>query len=424
MIALYAFIIWGFFLTYKPRWQQRLRIGKAIDALFWIRLVGAVAYFVFAYYLSNGSVDAFVYDNWGTAFADSFAEGDFSPLFDESQWRNGQFLGTNFVGYPNALFFLITVYDTLTTYYLFSLAAWLGIMVMLVGVAKQIGGPLFQKALWWMVLIPSLWFWNSAIGKDAFSFLGAGLVAFGVAHKQLQQRILWIGLGVAVSYFFRQPFGLLLLMAVGASVLFDRKVSNQQRAILAGAGVLVLLLTFQTVKSYMGVQSLEAAEVNAQLESMYQNTNFGGGVIESKTFSPQGIVQSYIDVFLRPFPWEIRSVTYLLAFVETALVALLLYRMIFRMQFVRQFREDNLFRFFVVSTVLFGLAVGLTEVNIGIILRHRSVIHLFVVGAYILVASKQYHRQLYTKQLRMQYIIQSVEPAAKSATQVVVVRQE
>jgi hypothetical protein len=390
ILIIYLILTWTLFEAYKPTWEARLRIGQTLDALFWIRAGGAITYFVYAYFFSNGSVDAFVYDNWGTFFADKFATGDFSPLYDVTQWRNAEFLGTNFVAYPNAIFFLITGYDTLTTYYLFSLVAWMGIMMALVGVRNAVGASLYSKAVWWMVLIPSFWFWNSTIGKDSFTFLGAGMVVYGVACTSIWRKIFWITIGTLISYAFREPFGLLLLIAVGLSSLFDARVNARQRIILAVLGASVLIMSGQALRAFTGLQSLELAEVNAQLEAIHNNTNYGGGVIEPKTFSPQGIIQSYIDVFLRPFVWEVRSIGYALAFIETALVALLLFRLIFKMNFLENLKRDNLFRFFVISIILFGLAVGLTEVNIGIILRHRSVIHVFVAGAYVLVRSKQY----------------------------------
>lgn len=341
------------------------------------RILGTTAYIIYAMYFSGGAVDAYVYDNYAAVFAEYFSRWDFSPFTDERLWRNGQLFYTNFVAYPAALFMIITQNSTFGIYLLFSLVCFLGLVYMLK--AFVVNYPTLEVRWVSMLLFffPALWFWTSTIGKDAFMFLGFGVLCYGINNKRLHYTRILVGL--AIIYAFRPPVAYMAVIALAAFFILNVKDSFLTKALKITAGVLMLLFLMSYLSAKWSVDDLSSESI-AQLQSgTLRNNNYGTGALEQKSGGFATIPRGIVDVLARPFLWEGTNPLALASALEINFVLLLLFlnrRSL--MIFLREGLRHRLSTFILSFVAIYVLSVGMFENNIGLIARHRSILFPFL----------------------------------------------
>jgi hypothetical protein len=346
--------------------------------LFLSRIIGTICYFVFAFYFTNGNVDAFVYETWGSRFADYFTSFDFRPIYDPSMYRGGEFFYTNFVNYPTALFLMITNGDELTVYYIYSLISFTGILYFIKALAIHEQIKVSASTLKLFIIIPAFWFWNSTIGKDAFQFLGFGIFVYGLVYRQKGfKKIFIILFGIFINYAVRPPFALLLIMCWAGSYFINFKDKGLIKFLKIGVGIAIAFVAIYFIQERLQVENLSVENLNDKAQHYQRGTDYGSGKIGGNSLTPGGIVMSYVNVLMRPFPWEFRSFSFLLAGIEIYIVLYL---------FLKSLKTINfrlpIVKFFIFWILILGLVLGLSENNIGTLARHRSLIIFAVIGLY------------------------------------------
>ncbi|MGM0582197.1 MAG: hypothetical protein ACQETL_16070 [Bacteroidota bacterium] len=341
------------------------------------RIVGTFGYIIYAYYFSGGGVDAWVYDNWAARFADYFREWDFSPFFVESMWRNGQLFYTNFVAYPAAFFMIFTFDNEFGVYLLFSAVCFAGLVFLFKAFRKNYFFLDQPNLLFWVLLFPALWFWTSTIGKDAFMFLGMGIVCLGIHNKRLNY--IYILLGIAILYAFRPPTAYVAVLALGSFFILNIKDNWLIRIFKITAGLVVIILLANYLSDQWGVEEFSNEELTELQRGTLRNNEYGTGVLGEKSGGISSIPSGIVDVLARPFPWEIRNVFTAAAAIEiNAVLLLLIIRRKSVMRFIKDSLSHRLSTFVLAFVFIYVVTVGLFENNIGLIARHRSIIFPFL----------------------------------------------
>ncbi len=380
MILLVFIISLIWYLSVRKKYAVYVDSLKWLDILFISRVFGTICYYIFAFYFTNGNVDAFVYTTWGNNFADYFVNFDFSPISDPVFYRGGEFFYTNFVNYPTALFLILTGRDVLSVYYLYSLVSFTGLLYLIKSFAVFSNFKVPASTLKYFLLIPAFWFWNSTIGKDAPQFLGFGIFVYGLVYKKNNlKKIFIIFLGLFISYSIRPPFALLLLMAWGASYFINFRDKGFTKILKIGFGIAIAFVAIYFIQQRLQIENLSVETISQSTERFQSGTDYGSGRIEGNSFSPGGIVMSFVNVLMRPFPWEMRNFNYLLAGIEIYIILFLFIRGIINFN-----SKLPLSKFFLFWILIFSVVIGLSENNIGTMARHRSLIFTAVVGLYYL----------------------------------------
>jgi hypothetical protein len=371
LLLLVSYLIRPQWIGTNPSFSNSYNSGVAF------RIIGTSAYTYYAFNLSGGSVDAFIYDNYAERFAEYFVQGDFSPFTDKNLWRNGQLFYTNFVAYPAAFFMIITGHNLFGVYLLFSLVCFVGLVLILKSFAQNYSGLNFTKASLVIFLFPALWFWTSTIGKDAFMFLGIGLVCIGIRDNKLS----WISIiaGLAIIYAFRPPTAYMVLIALSAFFIFNIRDSLFSKLFKITAGVLILVYLMNYLAAEWGIEDF-SQETIAELQSgALRNNNFGTGALEEKSGGIAAIPRGIVDVLARPFLWEANNILNLASALEINFVLLVLF--LNRKSVGKFFRESlkkRLSTFVIAFLIIYVLSVGIFENNIGLIARHRALIFPFM----------------------------------------------
>ncbi|MEM6813977.1 MAG: hypothetical protein AAF600_06235 [Bacteroidota bacterium] len=341
------------------------------------RVAGTSTYIFYAYNFSGGGVDAWIYDNYAAEFASYFRRLDLSPFYDERLWRNGQFFYTNFVAYPAAIFMIFTFDSEFGTFLLFSTICFIGLSFLFLSFRNNYYYLNEKSVLIWLFFFPALWFWTSTIGKDAFMFLGMGIMCIGISNRRLNYA--YILLGLFVLYAFRPPTAYVALIALGTFFVLNLKDNTLVKMfkVALGLGIIVVLANY--LSDLWGIEEFSNEQIAQLQQGTLRHNAYGGGVLDEKRGGLTSIPRGIVDVLMRPFLWEVRNpLTFASSLEINSVLLLLLWKRKSVVTFIRSSLKNRLSTFVISFVLVYTITVGLFENNIGLIARHRTIIFPFL----------------------------------------------
>ncbi len=234
-------------------------------------------------------------------------------------------------------------------------------------------------------LVPTVAFWPSAIGKDAWMMLMIGIVTNGfsllVAASARWSGIPWVVVGLAGSSVVRPHVALILVASLAMGLLFmgtlgaGRAEGRTRRRVLQLTALVCLAVgaTFvaANAEQYFGVDSLTAGSVETILDDTQTSTSTGTVIGVRPVRTPVDVPVATVTVLFRPFPWEAPNALGLISSLESLALLVLLGSRLRPRQFLRAVRGSPLVVFATTYVVLFIIAFSNIE-NAGILARQRT----------------------------------------------------
>jgi hypothetical protein len=226
--------------------------------------------------------------------------------------------------------------------------------------------------------LPSILFWPSSLGKDAWVFFCSGVVAWGWAAFARNRQVLAL-IPVAIALLginlVRPHIAAFMAIALAAGFLVYGTTNLRNPLVwLAGGAVIAGLVIFavQSGQEFLKMQALSVDSLEEFYEEQQQDTSTGGSRYQAvSVFTPSGAVVGLFTALARPFPWEAHNFQTLLASLETLvwLVFCIVQRRVFLSK-MRSLRTDPVAAMALTYSVIVLLA--LTSIgNFGIIARQR-----------------------------------------------------
>jgi hypothetical protein len=290
----------------------------------------------------------------------------------------------NFVGFLTGLIYTVTGPSTTAAFLVF---AWLGFWGLFYFYrAFQLAVPEGRARSYarLLFLLPSMLYWTSSIGKEAWMMFALGIAAFGVARVLtgapgrgigLAGLGLWfaalvrphiatiVAVGLVVAYVARRPVGKQTALAPVAKMIT-----------LVGLSAAVLLL-FRDAEEYLTRSKVDTdAGVVSASQDIAARTFQGGSafqphpVLEEPGKAPLAI----FTVLFRPAVFEADNLQTLAAAVECSFLLLLsLARIPWALSALRSLRRRPYLAFALVNVVLFIVAFSVLA-NFGLLARQRT----------------------------------------------------
>lgn len=265
----------------------------------------------------EGSGDANRYDRAGAALAGAIRSLDYQDL--------GKISGTRFIEVLTAHVYAVTGATKLGGFMVFSTLGFLGLVAFYRAfvVAFPEGDPRRYRRL--LFLFPSMWFWPSSIGKEAFMLFCLGLAAYGLAtafHGGLRglpiaALALW-GAGVVrphilLLFLFAAAVGMGIRLLptsstrLGASSPLRRSLATLLLVVLVGGVSVAAVGQFE---AQFGLDRLDVDSAEGVLEETTRRSAQGGSEFSAPNPSnPLGYAVALVTVLFRPFPFEAASIT-------------------------------------------------------------------------------------------------------------------
>jgi hypothetical protein len=242
--------------------------------------------------------------------------------------------------------------------------------------------PGYEKQYAWLcIFLPSLWFWGSGVLKDPICLFALGILVYNtfVDKKKYFLRLLYVILSsfliLKIKPYIFYTFSIAFL---GGGLIF---YFSQYKTIVK-ASILFLFFTtiliFQDVLLGYATESIDdiAKESQKNIEFYKQLAQSGDTfIIPTLDSTPFGFIkfsiEGFINVFLKPYPWQINKIVYLFVIIENIMMFYILFLKVHVIDFVIKKKQGFFIKFSIIFFITLGIVVGVTTFNLGTTARYR-----------------------------------------------------
>lgn len=357
------------------------RIARLVLLALVAKLAASLVRYTVAFDVYGGVADASAYAEAGARLAPLYRLGLVSADL------GAPLVGTGFLRLVTGMVFAVIGPTTLGGFLVFS---WFGFWGMYCFFrAFRVGYPDgdWRRYALLVFFLPSLLFWPSSIGKEAWMVASLGVAAYGAARLLTARgggaALLVVGLAGGALV---RPHMAVLLAGSAAIAFLLRRSPGQASPVapvtkllgaVAMAAVCVLLL-IQAARFFQ-VEGRGLDAVDSVLSQTQDQTSQGGSEFDAvRVRSPLQLPQALLTVLYRPFPFEATSVPTLVASLEgLGLLGITLLSLDRLRVLPRKLLSSPFLTFCAVYTLLFATVFS-TFGNFGLLTRQRAQLFPFV----------------------------------------------
>ena len=302
IVTPFLIAIVAFFARMLSRADGRPEEFSIVLAGFLVKCLGTLLRYWVAFSV-YGSSDAAGYDLYGRLFARELRQGQVPSGY---RWA-----GTNFIRLLSGSVYTIGPTSKIAGFLVFGFMSYLGTLAMWRAFRRGISPTDDRRYLLMLLLMPSLVYWPSAMGKEAFMMLCGGVASLG-ASMILTRRSLTgvpvLALGLTGISFVRPHVGLVVFSGLAlASIVRSHKGSNPIAVLvgivaLVGAGLLVV----NQATEFFGIETFSREAIEEQLDEASERTSQGGSEFTPiRVSTPVDLPAATATILFRPFPFEV-----------------------------------------------------------------------------------------------------------------------
>jgi hypothetical protein len=280
-----------------------------------------------AFVLYEGRTDAGVYSVEGARLAEFYRDGMFDAELGKA------FVGTGFIRALTGVLYAFTGPSIFVAFAFFSLLSFWGLYFIYRAFRIAVPDGDHRRYALLVLLLPSMVFWPSGLGKEAVMTFGIGLAVFGAARLLAGQSRWLLPLlgGLTTTSVVRPHVTAALFAAIAVAVLVrrpNRPATELTPLAWVAALITVLAAGFLMVNqaaSFLNIEDVSVSSVDAAIQGTTERTNEADSTFEAVGVnSPLDLPLAAVSVLFRPFIFEAHNVAALIAAVEgTALLGLL-----------------------------------------------------------------------------------------------------
>lgn len=307
-------------LRRAARFEHDPRIARLLWIAFCCKIASALPRYAVAFGLYDGRADAAAYDAVGAGLARQFRDG----IFSIDIGRPVQ--GTGFIQILTGAVYTVTGATDLGGFFVFSWLGFWGLYLFhraFVRACPQ--GDHLRYALL-VFLLPSLLFWPSSIGKEAWMCFGLGLAAWSAARMLTAARggLSLFAVALALVGIVRPHVSVLMGAALLIAYLLRRAPRSEsglapfaKLAVVLTLGA-ILVVAVGELESFLGVDAFDRESVELTLAEVTQQTGQGGSYVPGTRtdLDARQLPRAFVNVAFRPLPWEASNTQSLIASIE------------------------------------------------------------------------------------------------------------
>lgn len=392
-----SYDVWGglviapalFALTYPVARRAARREGdqalaKILMLGLAIKLVGSVVRFVVGFEVYGGVFDADGYHDAGKRLAVAFLEGNYH--------FEGRVVGTGFIKIVTGVLYSFIGPTKLGGFFVFSWLGYCGLYFFYRALCTGVPEGDRRRYALLLFFLPSLVYWPSSIGKDAWMTLTLGLSCYGAARvlTGIRGGFPFLVVGLTGAAMVRPHVSSIVILALLVAYVLKRtERRGSLQSMLKPVGVTALLIVTiviaQQAASYFGVEGVDSESVQGVLVETSRRTAEGGSEFAApEVTSPAQFPNAVISVLFRPFPHEAHNTQAIIASFEGLflLIAFVVSRRRIYRAACLAFRRPYV-TFCLTYSVLFVYVFSRFG-NFGIIARQRVQLYGFVLVLLVL----------------------------------------
>ena len=359
-----------------------LRTAASIGVL--AKVAGTLARYWVANDVYGGLADSNAYHTAGTVLAGDLwsARKSIFEMIPHTE-------GTTFINQVTGLLYSFVGSSKLAGFLWFGLMGYLGVMFAVKAAALAVPGLDTTRYAWLCFLMPTLVFWPSAIGKEAWMSLTLGALTMGTAHVfrkgEFASALPWLAAGAVGAGMVRPHLAGIwlaaLVVALAWSVLTGRLGGGQRfvMAVLTVVAVVGLVTMAKVALTYLNPGDETTGSTSQQVTTILdfttrQTSQGGSGFTPMHISGASDYPVAVFRTLTRPLIWEVNSVQSLLPALEmTFLVGLMLVNWRRLAALPQQLRRSPYVLYACPICIMGGLVFA-TFGNLAILVRQRSLV--------------------------------------------------
>lgn len=383
--------------------ETRFDLAGIVFAGLGVKLVAVYGRFWMVDTLYGGRGDSIGYDTWGSQFASSFRNLN----FDVDPGRPVP--GTGFLRILTGVVYAVLGSDLFVGFIFFAMLSFMGCWFFYRAFAAAVPDGNHKRYAILIFFWPSVLFWPSAIGKEAWMILCLGLASWGAAnvYRHLANGFPLLATGILGSAMPRPHIAIVVLAAVAfgfvVASLFGAG-AGERRGVNAGfvtkvAGMVFILiagaLLAPKVATFLQIDDVGGSGFSDSLEAVQQRTSGGGSDFTSAEISsPLDYPWALVTVLFRPFPYEVASAATLISAVEGLLLLGLMAYSLRQVARIPALLVRNAYVAYAAAFTFMFVYVFAFISNFGILARQRTQLlpFLFVLIALPTALEQRSHR--------------------------------
>ena len=361
----------------QGRRERDARLVQLLLLALALKLLGSLVRYWVALHVYQGNADAFEYHKAGVDLAMRFRAGNFDTGLQSLS-------GTDFISFVTGIVYTITGPSIYAGFLLYSWLAFGGMFYLYRAFTIAVPDGNRRSYARLLFFMPSMLYWPSSIGKEAWMLLTLGLAAFGTARVLTGRP--WRGLALAgVSLWLcalvRAHVAGIAVIGLVVAYLFARPprrlgaLGSVVKLFALGALVGVAILLLSQTQTYLLSKGIDPQDgVSSVLAETTRRTDTGGSSFEAQSTgtSLARLPVAAVTILFRPFLFEAGNVQAgVTALESTVLLCLTIARRRAIWQAVRHLRRRPYMAFVLVYSVLFIVAFS-SIANFGILARERT----------------------------------------------------
>ena len=426
-IILLPFYVFLLFLLFKWR-RKKLpndTLKKYHRQAFWIKIIASILFVIYYTYLTGGDTRSLYYTEGYNfyqhllsnheAWKYIFLKGtEYDPSLVFRHGNEGYFLeeGNFMVIRLTALLSFITFGKFVLINLLFGCFALSGIWKLFMFFYNQ--RPHLHKAFAISILFfPSVVFWSSGLLKDSLCIGALGWLTYSLSQIFKRKNIVKDSIILFLSVYMLSVVKVYILLAYAPLLLLYFFLKGLQKIRFAFFKYIISIAVLTSIififsRVYSSLESeLDAYAIDnlassiSSLNEVIQNrpassgaeSNFNLGAKFDGTFA--GLLKispfALTATFFRPFIWETRKISQLMAAVESLILIFFTLKIILKagpFRLIKYTLSDPLIFFCISFAVTFGLFVGSSTLNFGTLVRYKIPCMPFYAIALFLIYNK------------------------------------
>lgn len=359
-------------------------------SLFWLlvaalvlKLVGALVFQFVAYDVYDRSADAVGYHEYGAELAERFRVGDYETGYPS-------LTGVWFIQFLVGILYTVIGTTKFGGYLVFSWLGFWGLFLFYRAFTIAVPTGRVRTYARLVFFLPSLAFWPSSIGKEAWMMLALGVAAYGAARMlsgRTWRGLLVAGLGLWMAGLVRPHIAGLMGVGLAAGYLLRPSrpelrqlapIAKMLSMTVVAVVAVVVVIRAERFLSDSGVET-ERGVASAQSSIASQTTKGGSYFAPSILRSPTQTPNAVLTVLFRPLPHEAHNFQVLASSLEnTFLLLFTLVHIPWALAALKNVRRHPYFALALTYTALFIVAFSSLG-NFGHLVRQRVQVLPFLI---------------------------------------------
>lgn len=332
--------------------------------------------------------------------------GDKFRHFNFESWWDTYGTHNYFVFFVNYPFSKILGLDFWTGTFLYaSVSAWAFILLFLAGQDLFRTSKIYLSGfpIWpYILLLPSLHFWSSGIGKDSLIFLFMSMFFYGI--RDMRKHLVLVAISAVLLYHVRPHMAFIVLLSTSIMLILDSKLHFTYKLIFFIVAIAGFVVIYDEVLKFLKIDELNTENIEGLFNKTNVNLSYGRSFVDMSGYPYPLKVFTFL---YRPLFFDAHNFSSLLNSVENLISLLLTIAVFSKVNPFKGYKKaPNAIKIMLLTFLMASIAFAGALSNFGIMVRMKNM--TFIYFLIFLIYIYQVHLQE-----RREYIMRKISQAQK-----------